>query len=76
VTWIVLYCEANESKLSDFAELKLVYDRVKPLLPSSKDEEPLLEFDHDEKKFEMFLTSHCSNLQVLNIVIFSLFKFS
>ena len=66
-SWIILYYELNEGKISDFAELKVIYDRVKPLLPASKEKEPLLEIDNDEKKLEIFLTSHCSSLSVLQI---------
>jgi hypothetical protein len=39
-------------------------------LPISKDVEPLLEFDRDEKKFNIFLKYHRSSLQVADLRIF------
>ena len=54
----------NEDQINDFSKLKSVYDRVKPFIPTSKEAEPLLEIDRDEKKFEIFLSLHRNNLQV------------
>lgn len=39
-------------------------------MPISKEVEPLLEFDRDEKKFNIFLKYHRSSLQVANLRIF------
>ena len=64
-SWIILYCEINEGQIDDFSKLKSVYARVKPFIPTSKDTEPLLEIDRDEKKFEIFLSLHRNNLQVI-----------
>ena len=63
-SWIVLYCEVNEDKLDDLTTLKVVYERVKPFIPVSKDIEPHLEIDRDEKKFGTFLSFHRNTLQV------------
>lgn len=39
-------------------------------MPISKEVEPLLEFDRDEKKFDIFLKYHRSSLQVADLRIF------
>ncbi len=39
-------------------------------MPISKEVEPLLEFDRDEKKFNIFLKYHRSSLQVADLRIF------
>ena len=64
-SWIILFCEVNEDKIDDFTTLKSVYERVKMFIPTSKDTEPHLEIDRDEKKFETFLSFHRNTLQVL-----------
>ncbi|KAJ8969884.1 hypothetical protein NQ317_011176 [Molorchus minor] len=43
---------------------------VRPLIPSVKDTEPLLELDRDEKKFDIFLSFHRSSLLVSDLKIF------
>ena len=57
----------NEGQINDL-KLKSVYERVKPFIPTSKDTEPLLEIDYDEKKFEMFLSLYRNNLQVISSI--------
>lgn len=47
-----------------------LFNRIRPLIPSVKDTEPLLELDRDEKKFEIFLTFHRSSLLVSDLKIF------
>lgn len=73
-SWIVLYAEYSEDKLDDFTTLRVAYERVKPYIPTSKDVDPHLEIDRDEKKFETFLTFHRNTLQVSFNT--SYFKFS
>ena len=40
----------NEEVLEDSTPLKELYDRVRGVMPTQKDLEPLLEMDRDEKK--------------------------
>lgn len=44
--------------------------RIRPLISSIKDSEPLLELDRDEKKFDIFLSFHRSSLLVSDLKIF------
>lgn len=44
--------------------------RVRPQIPVLKEAEPLLEFDRDERKFDIFLTYHRSSLLVSDLKIF------
>ena len=44
--------------------------QVKPLIPSQKELEPLLEIDRDEKKFQTFLSYHKKNLTIVDMKIF------
>lgn len=69
-SWIILYCEVNEDKLDDCTTLKVVYERAKPFIPVSKEIEPHLEIDRDEKKFQTFLSFHRNTLQVLHLKMF------
>ena len=69
-SWIILYCEVNEDRLDDTTTLKVAYERVKPFIPTSKDIEPHLEIDRDEKKFETFLSFHRNTLQVRSSSLF------
>ena len=43
---------------------------MRPLVPSSKEAEPLLELDRDEKKLEIFLSNHRANLLVGHLRLF------
>ena len=69
-SWIILYCEVHEDKLDDFTTLKVAYERVKPFIPTSKEVEPHLEIDRDEKKFQTFLSFHRNTLQVSSNLFF------
>lgn len=44
--------------------------RVRGFIPVSKDVDPLLELDRDEKKLDVFLTYHKSSLLVQDMRIF------
>lgn len=44
--------------------------RIRPQIPTSKDAEPLLELDRDERKFDIFLTFHRSSLLISDLRIF------
>lgn len=47
-----------------------LFFRIRPYLPISKEVEPLLELDRDEKKFDIFLKYHRSSLQIADLRIF------
>jgi len=64
-SWIILYTEVHEDRLDDNTTLKTAYERVKPFIPTSKEVEPHLEIDRDDKKFETFLSFHRNTLQVI-----------
>ena len=44
--------------------------RVKPMIPVTKETEPLLELDRDEHKFDVFLSFHRASLLVSDLKIF------
>ncbi|KAF4522837.1 hypothetical protein B566_EDAN008099 [Ephemera danica] len=70
LSWMVLYHETFEEILDDSTSLKNIYEKLKPLVPASKDIEPLLELDRDEKKLEIFLSNHRANLLVGHLRLF------
>ena len=53
-SWITLYVESCEDKLDDNMSIKHIYDKIKCAIPT-KELEPLLCMDRDEKKLEAFL---------------------
>ncbi|GLH12022.1 Uncharacterized protein GBIM_16697 [Gryllus bimaculatus] len=63
-SWIILYYDMYEDTCEDNMPLKALYDKVRPQIPISKEMEPLLELDKDERKFDIFLTFHRSSLLV------------
>ncbi|XP_076265241.1 ankyrin repeat-rich membrane spanning isoform X2 [Rhynchophorus ferrugineus] len=69
-SWIIYHYDLYEDQLDDNTPLKSIYDKIRPLIPSIKDSEPLLELDRDEKKFDIFLTFHRSSLLVSDLKIF------
>ncbi|XP_060527661.1 kinase D-interacting substrate of 220 kDa B isoform X3 [Cylas formicarius] len=69
-SWIIYHYDLYEEQLDDNTPLKLIYEKIKPLIPSLKDSEPLLELDRDEKKFEIFLSFHRSSLLISDLKIF------
>ncbi|KAK7871770.1 hypothetical protein R5R35_014036 [Gryllus longicercus] len=69
-SWIILYYDMYEDTCEDNMPLKALYDKVRPQIPISKEMEPLLELDKDERKFDIFLTFHRSSLLVSDLKIF------
>lgn len=69
-SWIILYYDLHEDGLEDSTPLKNLYDKVRPRIPTVKEQEPMLELDRDEKKFDVFLTFHRASLQVSDLKIF------
>ncbi|XP_071550191.1 uncharacterized protein Arms isoform X4 [Panulirus ornatus] len=69
-SWLILYYEANEDTLEEKTSLKDLYEKIKNQVPVSKDMEPLLEMDKEEKKFEIFLSMHKNSLHISDLKIF------
>uniref|UniRef100_T1J258 Uncharacterized protein n=1 Tax=Strigamia maritima TaxID=126957 RepID=T1J258_STRMM len=69
-SWITLYFEKNEDETEDNMSLKAVYDKLSDQIPTSKEVEPLLEIDRDERKFEIFLSYHKGSLQIADLKMF------
>ncbi|CAG0881069.1 unnamed protein product [Darwinula stevensoni] len=69
-SWIIVYHEQYSDALEDTTPLRNVYDLALPYIPQSKEKEPLLEIDRDEKKFSILLTLHKNSLQVLHLKMF------
>lgn len=69
-SWLILSHDAAEDSLDDNTSLKTLYDKIRPQIPVSKEAEPLLELDRDERKFDIFLTFHRSSLLVSDLRIF------
>ncbi|CAL4067998.1 unnamed protein product [Meganyctiphanes norvegica] len=69
-SWLILYFEANGDHIEDKISLKELYEKVRGKIPNSKEMEPLLELDKDEKKFDIFLSMHKSSLHIMDLTIF------
>ncbi|CAL4240545.1 unnamed protein product, partial [Meganyctiphanes norvegica] len=69
-SWLILYYEANEDSLEDKLPLTELYEKVKGFIPQSRDLEPLLDMDKEEKKLEIFLGIHKASLQVRSLKVF------
>nr|XP_045615687.1 kinase D-interacting substrate of 220 kDa B-like isoform X5 [Procambarus clarkii] len=69
-SWLILYYEANEETLEEKTSLKDLYEKIRNKVPVSKDMEPLLEMDKEEKKFEIFLSMHKSSLHISDLKVF------
>ncbi|GAB6020752.1 hypothetical protein CHUAL_003414 [Chamberlinius hualienensis] len=69
-SWIIFYYEKNEETIDDSLSMKSIYDKIRDQIPVSKDVEPLLEIDRDERKFEVFLTFHKASLHVSDLKVF------
>nr|CAD7262820.1 unnamed protein product [Timema shepardi] len=69
-SWVILHYSMHEESYDDNTSLKSLYDKLRPLIPLSKEVEPLLELDRDERKFDIFLTFHRSSLLISDLKIF------
>ncbi|KAK6637747.1 hypothetical protein RUM44_008169 [Polyplax serrata] len=69
-SWLIWFYELHEDTLDDQTSLKSIYDEVRPKIPINKEIEPLLERDRDERKFDIFLTYHRTNLLLSDLKIF------
>ncbi|KAH0569139.1 kinase D-interacting substrate of 220 kDa B isoform X2 [Cotesia glomerata] len=68
-SWIIHYYDKCE-EIDDSTSLKVLYDKVRPHIPTLKEIQPLLEIDRDERKLDVFLTVHRSDLLVSDLKIF------
>ena len=55
LSWLIFFFDVNEEVLEDSTPLKELYDRVRGVMPTQKDLEPLLEMDRDEKKVNVWI---------------------
>ncbi|XP_073984772.1 ankyrin repeat-rich membrane spanning isoform X3 [Rhodnius prolixus] len=69
-SWIIFYIETSQDSIDETASLKSIYDKVHSLIPVSKEAEPLLELDRDERKLDVFLTFHRTSLTVADLRVF------
>ena len=69
-SWIILFVENYGDKFEDSMSLKQIYDIVHPHIPNQKEIEPLIEFDRDKKKLDVFLTLHKKTLTVADIKVY------
>ncbi|XP_043202856.1 kinase D-interacting substrate of 220 kDa-like isoform X4 [Amphibalanus amphitrite] len=69
-TWMILYFEFNESKLEDRMSLYELYTRIRVHIPSSREADPLSEYDRDEKKLDVFLSFHKHTLTLADMKVF------
>ena len=72
-SWIILFVENYGDKFEDSMSLKQIYDIVHPHIPNQKEIEPLIEFDRDKKKLDVFLTLHKKTLTVADIKVYTPF---
>jgi ankyrin repeat-rich membrane spanning protein len=54
ISWLIFFFEMNEDSLDDGTPLRELYDKVRCVMPTQKELEPLLEMDRDEKKVATF----------------------
>ncbi|XP_014273864.1 kinase D-interacting substrate of 220 kDa isoform X5 [Halyomorpha halys] len=69
-SWIIHYTETAEEPVDDGVPLKVLYDKIREEIPVSKEMEPLLDLDRDERKLDVFLAYHRSSLLVADLRIF------
>ena len=50
--------------------LKQVFDKVNPFIPTQREIEPLIEYDRDRKKLDVFLSLHKKTLTVADIKVY------
>ncbi|KFM79131.1 Kinase D-interacting substrate, partial [Stegodyphus mimosarum] len=65
-----MYYEMHENEFDEMLPLKTVYEKIKCYMPASKEQEPTLDLDHDERKFEVFLSFHSSSLLINDLKVF------
>ncbi|VVC44300.1 Hypothetical protein CINCED_3A012526 [Cinara cedri] len=70
ISWIIIFHDTNEDTIDDSMSLKTLYEKVRRQIQFSKDIDPLMEMDKDEKKFEIFLSFHRTTLLVSDLRIF------
>ena len=56
--------------MEDNMSLKQVFDKVHPYIPTQKEIEPLIEYDRDRKKLDVFLSLHKKTLTIADIKVY------
>ncbi|GIY65314.1 kinase D-interacting substrate of 220 kDa [Caerostris darwini] len=69
-SWIIMYYEMHENEFDEVLPLKTIYEKIKSYVPSSREQEPALDLDRDEMKFEVFLSMHSSSLLINDLKVF------
>ncbi|KAI5733867.1 hypothetical protein M8J76_017093 [Diaphorina citri] len=62
MSYLIFYHETTEEIIDDNMTLQALFEKVRPQIPISKEAEPFLELDRDEKKFDHYLNYHRSHL--------------
>lgn len=69
-SWMIMYYERYDAELEDSVPLRVIYEKVKPFIPSCRELEPMIDLDHDERKFEVFLSFHSGTLLMNDMKVF------
>ncbi|KAL1459851.1 hypothetical protein WDU94_011804 [Cyamophila willieti] len=70
MSYLIFYHETTEEIIDDNMTLQALFEKVRPQIPISKEAEPFLELDRDEKKFDHYLNYHRSHLHVSDLRVF------
>ncbi|KAK6976674.1 kinase D-interacting substrate of 220 kDa, partial [Biomphalaria glabrata] len=66
LSWIIYYFEEADV-VENSASLYSLYKKINPNIPSTKEQDPLLEIDRNVRKLEASLTSKSGNFPLLNV---------
>ncbi|CAL1542159.1 unnamed protein product, partial [Lymnaea stagnalis] len=66
LSWIIYFYEEADV-IENSASLYSLYKRIAPSIPSTKEQDPLLEIDRNVRKLEASLTSKSGNFPLLNV---------
>ncbi|XP_028968911.1 kinase D-interacting substrate of 220 kDa B [Galendromus occidentalis] len=69
-SWLIHYYETHETEIEDSSPLRSLFERIRNLMPASKELEQLQTMDHDVKKLELCLSSNSHALQIGNLRMF------
>uniref|UniRef100_A0A8D8VMQ1 Kinase D-interacting substrate of 220 kDa n=1 Tax=Cacopsylla melanoneura TaxID=428564 RepID=A0A8D8VMQ1_9HEMI len=70
MSYLIFFHETTEELIDDNMTLQALFEKVRPQIPISKEAEPFLELDRDEKKFDHYLNYHRSHLHVSDLRVF------
>lgn len=69
-SWLIHYYETHEADVDDSTPLRTLFERIRNLMPISKELEQLQTMDHDVKKLELCLSLNSQALQIGNLRMF------